>query len=90
MSTDITYRVRKVIADTQHIPLETVKDDSTFEELTIDSLDGINIVFGLENEFDVSVPDESLKQIRSVPDVVEGITRLLAEKAGLTAGPAAE
>ncbi|MBL8230281.1 MAG: acyl carrier protein [Bryobacterales bacterium] len=81
MPDDITQRVIKVIAKTQHMPADQIKPESTFEELKIDSLDGINIVFNLENEFDVTIPDEAAKTIRGVPDVVEGIEKLLAEKA---------
>lgn len=81
MPEDITPRVIQVIAKTQHIPAETIRAESSFEELKIDSLDGINIVFNLENEFDVVIPDESAKLIRGVPDVVNGIQKLLEEKA---------
>jgi acyl carrier protein len=81
MPDDITQRVIQVIAKTQHLPADQIKPESTFEELKIDSLDGINIVFNLENEFDVTIPDEAAKTIRGVPDVVEGIQKLLAGKA---------
>ena len=77
---DFEARVIKVIAKTQRIPVETVSIDSTFEELKIDSLDGINILFALESEFDVDIPDDAAKQIRSVRQAVEGIEKLLAAK----------
>ena len=82
MSDELTQRIIKVIADTQHIPVETVKLDSTFAELNIDSLDGINILFALENEFNINVPDEAAKEIRSVRDAVEGVTKLVEGGAG--------
>lgn len=74
-------RVIAVIAKTQHIPEVSVAIDSTFEELKIDSLDGINIVFAIEEEFNIEIPDEAARQIRGVRDVVDGVDRLLAEKA---------
>ena len=77
---DLAERVRQVIAKTQHIPAEIVTLDSTFEQLKIDSLDGINIVFALETEFGVDVPDESAKNLRSIRDVVDGVAALLAAK----------
>jgi len=73
-------RVAAVIAKTQHIPPESVTIDSTFAELNIDSLDGINILFALESEFDVDIPDDAAKQIRSVREMVDGIEKLLAAK----------
>ncbi len=73
-------RVINVIARTQRIPAESITLDSTFDELKIDSLDGINIVFALENEFAIEIPDEGLQNMRSVRQITEGIEKLLAVK----------
>jgi acyl carrier protein len=78
---ELQTRVIKVIAKTQRIPLETVSIDSTFEELKIDSLDGINLIFALESEFNVDIPDEEARTIRSVRQMAEGIAQLVAQKA---------
>ncbi len=78
MSDDIAQRVISVMAATQHIAPETISIDSTFEELKIDSLDGINILFALENEFNISIPDEAARNIKTVREMVEGVTGLLA------------
>jgi len=80
MSDEIVARVMGVIARTQHIPPESVTIDKTFEELKIDSLDGMNILFAVEEEFDINVPDDQAPSIRSVRDMVEGIERLIASK----------
>ena len=81
MSDELIARVTGVIAKTQHLPPETVTIDSTFEELKIDSLDGINILFALESEFDVDIPDDAARQIKSIRGMVEGVEKLLAAKA---------
>ena len=73
-------RVAAVIAKTQKIPPESVTLDKTFAELNIDSLDGINILFALEEEFKVDIPDESATKIRTVREMVEGIEKLMAVK----------
>jgi acyl carrier protein len=78
MPDDITPRVLKIIADTQRKDQALVTIDSTFEELEIDSMDAVNIIFGLENEFSINVPDEEVKNIRSVRDMVEGVRKLCA------------
>ena len=79
-ATTTASRVISVIAKTQHLAAEAVKIDSTFEELKIDSLDGINIVFAIEEEFDIEIPDDQAKLIRTVRDVVDGVDRLLAAR----------
>jgi acyl carrier protein len=81
LSEDLQTRVVKVVAKTQRIPLETVSIDSTFEDLKIDSLDGINLIFALESEFNVDIPDEDARATRSVRQMAEGIAQLLAQKA---------
>jgi acyl carrier protein len=78
MADDVMSRVIRVIAETQRVPLDTIKPESTFEELKIDSLDGINIVFAIENEFNINVPDDAAKSLRSVRDVTEGVEKLVA------------
>ncbi len=77
---ELTARVLRIIAETQRKDPSQVTIDSGFEELGIDSMDGVNIVFALENEFDVNVPDEEVKNIRSVRDMVEGVRRLVESK----------
>jgi acyl carrier protein len=79
-SDDLGTQVIRVIAQTQRIPLESISMDSTFEELKIDSLDGINIVFALENEFGVNIPDDGVQNMRSVRDAIDGVRKLVEEK----------
>ena len=87
MSEEMIQRVLKVIATSKRIPLETVTIDSQFEELGIDSMDAVEILFALEGEFDISIPDEEVRTVRSVRDMCAGVERLLAAKdAGAPAG----
>ena len=77
-------RVMRVIAETQKIPVEAVTKDKSFEQLKIDSLDGINIVFGLESEFGITIPDEGVEKMRSVNDAIEGVRKLVEQKVSAT------
>ena len=74
---ELTERVRGIIAATQHVTKDKVTADSTFQELGIDSLDGINILFAVESEFNINIPDDAAQNIRSVRDVVDGIAKLI-------------
>lgn len=78
MSDEVIQRVIGVIAATQKIPVENIGPDSTFEELKIDSLDGINILFALENEFNINIPDDKAREIRSVREMAAGVEKLIA------------
>ena len=77
---ELTPRILRIIAETQRKDPAQVTIDSSFEELGIDSMDGVNIVFALENEFDINVPDEEVKSIRSVRDMVEGVRTLVEQR----------
>jgi acyl carrier protein len=80
MSPELIDRIRQVIAKTQRIPLERITIDSTFEELGMDSMDGVNLLFALEGEFDINIPDDQAREIRSVYQMVEGVDTLLKAK----------
>lgn len=82
MSNDLTERVIAVIAATQRIPREKISPESTFEELGLDSLDSVNILFALEEEFKIGIPDDDAQEIRGVKQMVKGIEKLLAASGG--------
>lgn len=80
MSDDLIQRVLKVIATSKRIPLETVTIDSEFQQLGIDSMDAVEILFALENEFDITIPDEDARSVRSIRQMCEGVDKLVAAK----------
>jgi len=85
----LAAKVMAVIAKTQRIPPESLSIDSSFEELKIDSLDGINIIFAIENEFGINIPDEGVQNLKTVRQVVEGVQTLLLEKRADAPAPGA-
>lgn len=88
-SEELTQRVLNAIATSKRIPLEQVTIDSEFEQLNIDSMDAVEILFALENEFDINIPDEEVREVRNVRQMVEGVARLVAAKAAPRADSAA-
>ena len=73
---DISTRCIEIIAKSKSIPADTITLASTFDELNIDSLDKINISFEVEEAFSIEIPDEALSTLKTVGDMVEGVTRL--------------
>jgi acyl carrier protein len=86
MSDELIQRVLKAIATSKRIPLETVTIDSEFQQLGIDSMDAVEILFALENEFDISIPDDEVRNVRNVRQMCEGVDRLVAAKLNAAAG----
>ena len=85
---ELGNKVIEVIARTQRIPVESVSADSTFEQLKIDSLDGINIVFELEKEFNIDIPDEGVARLRTVRETIDGVRQLVEKKSETAASGA--
>ena len=77
---ELTQKILRIVADTQRRDAATINIDSTFEELAIDSMDAVNIVFAVENEFNINVPDDDMRSLKSIRDVVTGVERLLAAR----------
>jgi acyl carrier protein len=77
---DTAQKVIEIIAREQHIDPGKITLDSTFAELGIDSLDGVNILFALEEEFKLDIPDTVAQNMKSVRQVVDGLTRVLEGK----------
>lgn len=78
MSHEITRTVIASIAKLKKISPELVRLDSTFEELDMDSLDGLDLFFELEEVFDLSISDEKARSFRTVGHIVEEIEKLLS------------
>lgn len=71
MSQAIEERVRSIIADQLGVSEDEVKPDSKFiEDLGADSLDIVELIMAMEEEFETEIPDEEAEKIRNVNDVI--------------------
>ncbi len=69
---DLERRIKEVIAEKLGKSPDEIKDDATFiEDLGADSLDLVDMIMKLEEEFGVSIPDEELEKIKTVKDAIE-------------------
>ena len=79
MSEAIDERVVEVISRSQKVSIDQVKLDTTFEELGMTSLDALALIFDLEEEFNISIPNEDAMGLRTVREAVASVTKLLGE-----------
>ncbi|MEM6487659.1 MAG: phosphopantetheine-binding protein [Pseudomonadota bacterium] len=88
MSDEVSERVVAIIAEHAMVEPETVALDTTVDDLGLDSLSLVEVVFGIEEAFDVSVPfnandpTASDFDISTVGKIVDGVRQLIAEKDG--------
>jgi acyl carrier protein len=77
---NVADKVVEIITREQHLQPGAVTVDSTFAELGIDSLDGVNVLFALEEEFKIDIPDSVAQNMKSVRQVVDSLTRVMEGK----------
>ncbi len=78
MSEERLERIRAIVASVYKIPLETVSLDKALNEIGKDSLDAFSLVFALEDEFHVSLPDDCMDPTRSLRELAARVESLLA------------
>jgi acyl carrier protein len=67
-------KLQAIIADQLELDVETVTPDSNIlDDLGADSLDVVDLIMSVEDEFSIEVPDEALENIRTVADMVKYI-----------------
>ena len=68
----IEERVKKIIVEQLGVKEEDVKPEASFvEDLGADSLDTVELVMALEEEFDIEIPDEAAEKITTVQSAID-------------------
>lgn len=76
----IFEQVKKILCDQLDLDEEQVTEDSeVIDDLGADSLDIVDLVMTLEEEFDTEIPDEDIENLRTVGDIVKYIEERSAE-----------
>jgi acyl carrier protein len=80
MSEQETFeKVKKIVAEQLGVDIEQVKPEASFaNDLGADSLDTVELVMALEEEFDIEIPDEAAEGISTVQAAVDYITSKVA------------
>ena len=67
-------KIKKIIAEVLNVEEDTITMESTFgDDLGADSLDVFQIIMGVEEEFEIEIPNEEAEKIVTVGDAVEQI-----------------
>jgi acyl carrier protein len=71
---NIEQRVKKIVVEQLGVKEEDVKPEASFiDDLGADSLDTVELVMALEEEFETEIPDEEAEQMKKVGDVINYI-----------------
>ena len=78
---EILKKVKQIIAEQLCISVDEIKDDSNIiDDLGADSLDVVELLMTFEDEFKVSIPDEKLEELKSIPNIVKLIQEYMTDK----------
>jgi acyl carrier protein len=72
-------RLKKLFIDKFDFNVEELKPETTLENLGLDSLDKIEFMFDIENEFHIKIPDQEFK-VTTIQDMVDAVDRFILEQ----------
>jgi len=71
-------KIKKIIAEVLNVDEDSITMESTFgDDLGADSLDVFQIIMGVEEEFEIEIPNEEAEKIVTVGDAVEQIKNVI-------------
>ncbi|HBT46331.1 MAG TPA: acyl carrier protein [Peptococcaceae bacterium] len=70
---NIFNKVRSIVAEQLGVEEEEINMDTSFEDLNADSLDIVELIMALEEEFDIEIPDEDAEKLTTIKAAVEYI-----------------
>lgn len=80
---EIEQEIKSLVSKIIKVPEGKIKPDANiFTEYGVDSLLGVEILAGLDKKYGLDVPEEKLKEIKSLNDITRIANELLAKKAG--------
>ena len=69
----LSDQIKAILSSQLSVEQDDLADDTSFDDLNADSLDVVEIIMALEEEFDIEIPDEDAEKIRTVGEVTEYI-----------------
>ncbi len=80
MAANVEDRVKKIVVEQLGVKEDEVKNDSSFvDDLGADSLDTVELVMALEEEFELEIPDEEAEKITTIQQAIDYIDANTAE-----------
>ncbi|MBQ2013663.1 MAG: acyl carrier protein [Peptococcaceae bacterium] len=70
---DSFKKISEIVAEQLNIEADTIKRETTFGDLDADSLDVVEVIMALEDEFGIEIPDEVAEKFKNIGDVVDYI-----------------
>ena len=76
---DIFAKVSDIASDVLGVEADELSEATTFDDLDANSLDRLQLVTAMEDEFDIEIDDDKLMSINSVAEAIDAIAQTLGE-----------
>lgn len=74
---DVFEKVRSLVSEQLDIDEDKINPETTFEDIDADSLDVVELVMAIEEEFDIEIADEAVENIKTVADIISYIEEII-------------
>ena len=82
MGDSLETKIRTIVAEQLGVELEEIRMDANIlDDLGADSLDVVEMVMSLEEQFDIEVPDEEVEEMRTLADIERFVTKAVSQAA---------
>jgi len=75
---EIERKLIEIVRKEKEIPEDVLKPETPLAEAGIDSLDALTILFGIEEEFHISIPDDRARSMQTFGDIIDAVEAQLA------------
>ncbi|NLA10830.1 MAG: acyl carrier protein [Firmicutes bacterium] len=72
---DVEDKVKAIVSEQLEVSLDSLTTETTFEEIDADSLDIVELVMALEEEFDLEISDQEIEDIQTLGDIISFIEK---------------
>ena len=70
-------KIKEIVAEQLNYDIDKLTDDTLFvDDLSADSLEIVELVMALENEFDVEIPEDAVEKIKSIGDLADVLSAM--------------
>ena len=63
-------RIKQILTNRLGMPPEQISNDAQLVDLGLDSLDGVELAMALEHEFDMTISDQQIAELKTVADII--------------------
>lgn len=79
---EVAGKIRAILDEQKTLPEDALEDGSrSLEDLGFDSLDALNIIFAIEEEFAITVDDEEARSLRTIDALIDAVVAHLSSEA---------